>query len=70
MQRLHTLILALITSLGLSGCSSVYGLTGDVLSSYAVEHMAPYVLSSEDMYMACEDGRSIGNLLMSFEHAA
>jgi len=38
-----------------------------VLSTYAVEHMAPYVLSSEDMYMACEDGRSIGNLLMSFE---
>ncbi|MEC9465388.1 MAG: hypothetical protein VX834_06370 [Myxococcota bacterium] len=67
MQKLHTLILALITSLGLSGCSTLYGVTGDVLSNYAVDHMAPYVLASEDIYMACEDGRSIGNLLMSFE---
>ena len=51
-----------------TGCSGfIYGTTGDIISDYAVEHMGPYVLGSSDIQMACEDGRSIGNLLMSFE---
>lgn len=51
-----------------TGCSGfIYGTTGDVISDYAVEHMGPYVLGTGDIQMACEDGRSVGNLLMSFE---
>ncbi|MEE2960985.1 MAG: hypothetical protein VYA34_09595 [Myxococcota bacterium] len=54
-----------VIMLATSGCS-LYGMVGDAVGSYAVDEMVPYVLSTSDLDMACEDGRSIGNLLMSF----
>jgi len=67
-NRLFSIGFSLVlVSMG-TGCSGfIYGTTGDIISNYAVEHMGPYVLGSSDIQMACEDGRSIGNLLMSFE---
>jgi len=49
-----------------SGCS-VYKVTGDTLSGYTAEHLAPYVLGTDDVGMACEMGVSMGPLLLSFE---
>ena len=50
----------------LSGCS-IHAITGDTLGEYAVEHMGPFVMGTEDLKMACEDGQSTGNLIMSYE---
>lgn len=67
-NRLFSLTFLASLGFSISGCSGfIYGTTGDIISDYAVEHMGPYVLASGDIQMACEDGRSIGNLLMSFE---
>lgn len=49
-----------------SGCS-VNKLTGDTLSQYTADHLAPYVLGTDDVGMACEMGVSMGPLLLSFE---
>jgi hypothetical protein len=63
---LQTLILLTSVCVFHAGCS-IYALTGDSLSGYAVEHMGPYVTGTEDLQMACELGQSFGNLIMSYE---
>ncbi|MBN1947419.1 MAG: hypothetical protein JW797_17240 [Bradymonadales bacterium] len=40
--------------------------TGNLMSSYAVEHMVPDMMASDDLNMACEAGVSMGGFLMSF----
>ena len=47
------------------GCS-VQKTTGKVVSEYAVEHLIPYVIATEDLDMACEMGSSMGPFLLSF----
>jgi hypothetical protein len=48
-----------------SGCS-LYSLTGDVLSNYAVEHLVPHLMTGTDTQVACETGVSLSALLLSF----
>lgn len=59
-------LLCLCAALLLGGCS-INKMTGDTLSSYTAEHLAPYVLGTDDVGMACEMGVSMGPLLLSFE---
>ena len=63
MYMLQMMLLALLT---LSACS-VHTLTGNTMSDYTAEHLAPYILGSDDLEMACELGISMGGFLLSFE---
>lgn len=61
-QCLLTLVMAWLC---LTGCS-VYSLTGKTMTEYTVDHLAPHVLATQDLEMACEMGVSLGPFLMSF----
>ena len=57
--------------LALASCqSAVYSTTGKVMSAYAVDHILPSMMQSDDVGMACETGVSMGSFLMSFERVA
>ena len=59
-------LLVLVTSA--MGCTGFFHKkTGDIMSSYAGDHMVPYMMGSGDLSMACETGVSMGAFLMSFE---
>lgn len=55
----------------LSGCSTIYRSTydnaGTALNIYAKEEMTPYLMSTNDIGMACAMGEATSNLLLSFE---
>ena len=59
-------LISLAGALLLGGCS-INKMTGDTLSAYTADHLAPYVLGTDDVGMACEMGVSMGPLLLSFE---
>ena len=42
-------------------------MTGDLMSDYSVKHMGPFLMTTNDLNMACETGVSMGAYLMSFE---
>lgn len=49
------------------GCKGMlYTTTGDMMGSFAVEHVMPHVMASDDVGMACETGVSMGNFLEAF----
>jgi hypothetical protein len=51
-----------------TGCRSMlYSQTGDVTANFAVEHMTPYVLATDDADAACMTGVALGNFTMAFE---
>lgn len=50
----------------LGGCSIVYKTTGQALTDYSNDAMAPYILTTDDTGMACSTGKSLSNLLLSF----
>jgi hypothetical protein len=57
----------LVTLAAAPGCQRmIYRSTGDVMGSYAVDHMVPEMMASDDLAMACETGVSMGGFLMSF----
>lgn len=59
--------LFLCTALALAGCKgTLYTATGDMMGSFATEHVMPHVMASEDVGMACETGVSMGNFLEAF----
>ena len=50
-----------------TGCTGTFhSTTGDIMSSYAVEHMMPSMMTTDDVGMACETGVSMGAFLVSF----
>ena len=61
--------LALVGSaiLALQGCGVVYKATGDVLVSFGRSEMLPYMMTYDDVRMACVTGEAQTPLLMSFE---
>jgi hypothetical protein len=59
-------VVHVISLIFLWNCST-HAMLGDVLSDYAVEQMAPYLLTTEDLGMACETGVSMGGFLLSFK---
>lgn len=62
-----TRLISFILILTSFNACSVHKMTGDVMSEYTVQHLAPYVLGTEDLSMACEMGASMGPFLLSFE---
>lgn len=61
-------IAVLFALVSVSGCQNfLQRKTGDLMGSYAEEHMVPYMMASGDQGMACETGVSMGAFLMSFE---
>lgn len=56
---------ALALGLAVAGCN-LHAMTGDMMSEYTVEHMGPYLLTTDDLGMACETGVSMTGYLMSF----
>ena len=64
---LMTKLSAALLILGSLSACSVHKMTGDVMSDYTVQHLAPYVLGTDDLGMACEMGASLGPFLLSFE---
>ena len=51
--------------LSISGCS-MDALTGDMMAAFAVNHVGPYTMGTTDLYMACSNGESTGNMLMAY----
>lgn len=55
----------------LSGCGSLYrqayAPTGHVLTNYGTDELTPYLMSTDDISMACSMGESTSNLLLSFQ---
>lgn len=62
---------ALCVVLLLSGCATLsrqgFAPAGYVLDTYAQEELTPYLMTTEDVDMACALGRANSNLLISFE---
>jgi hypothetical protein len=57
----------LLSMLALQGCTPVYKTTGDVLVSYGRAEMTPYLLTYDDLDMACATGEAMTPFLVSFE---
>ncbi len=65
---LRLVLLAAVTAFSGAGCRSMlYSQTGDVTAHFAVEHMTPYVMATDDADMACSTGAALGNFTMAFE---
>ena len=60
----HLIVAVLLCS---NWACSRHSLVGSTMTDYTVNHLAPYLLSSDDMRMACELGVSMGPYLLSFE---
>lgn len=66
-RLVFALALGLATA-GTTGCRSMlYSQTGDVTANFAVEHLTPYVLGTEDADQACQMGAALGNFTAAFE---
>lgn len=57
--------LGLLASLGLTSCS-IYGMAGDKVSEYSLEHVAPYLMGTDDLAMSCATGEAMTSVLLSF----
>ena len=51
----------------LQGCSVIYKTTGDILVNFGRSEMTPYLLTYDDMGMACATGEGLTPFLVSFE---
>ncbi len=56
----------LVSAALLSACS-IHALTGDMLTDYTIHHVTPYLMTTDDIGMACETGQSLGSQLLSYE---
>ncbi len=55
------------TTLALTGCSTaIYKVTGDTMTKMGEDVMLPYLLSTDDTYIACASGEALGPLMLSF----
>lgn len=58
---------ALMLVLLLQGCSIIYKTTGDILVNFGRSEMTPYLLTYDDVDMACTTGTAFTPFLASFE---
>ncbi len=65
-MRLHATCLALFLSAGLGGCS-MHALTGDMLNDFTVQHMTPYLMSTDDVGIGCETGVSLVSMVLAYD---
>ncbi len=55
------------TTLALTGCSTaIYKVTGDTMNNIGQDIMLPYLLTTDDTYIACASGEALTPLLLSF----
>ncbi len=55
------------TTLALTGCSTaIYKVTGDTMNNIGQDVMLPYLLTTDDTYIACASGEALTPLLLSF----
>lgn len=66
-QRLCRFAGLLALALMLQGCSIIYKTTGDILVSFGRSEMTPYLLTYDDVEMACTTGTAFTPFLASFE---
>ena len=57
-------LLSFCSLLALTPACSVHKLTGEVMSEYTNQHLRPYLLSRQDLDMACELGVSMGSFIL------
>lgn len=62
-----TITLLIPLMLVLQGCTPVYKTTGDILVNYGRAEMTPYLLTYDDLDMACATGEAMTPFLVSFE---
>ena len=65
--RRAALFVASAFAVALQGCTPVYKTTGDILVSYGRAEMTPYLLTYDDLDMACATGEAMTPFLVSFE---
>ena len=63
--RLASLAVALSPSVGCKGF--MYSQTGAVTTGFAVDHMTPWMMSRDDVDLACQTGSGLGEFTASFE---
>lgn len=59
-----------IVTISAVSCSLVYNVTGRTISSYAEDHLIPYMLQSKDLDSICSAGVSLAPLIASFERVS
>jgi hypothetical protein len=63
----HSIVCALAAAASLAGCkSTMYGMTGDTMAGFTVDHATPYLMESDDADMACKTGAAMGAFVASF----
>lgn len=63
---IHSSLWLMISICIIPACSR-HSLVGSTMTDYTIEHLSPYLLSTDDVRMACELGVSMGPYLLSFE---
>ncbi|TGM10058.1 hypothetical protein EHQ76_01045, partial [Leptospira barantonii] len=59
------LLFVTIVTINASSCSLVYNVTGRTISSYADDHLIPFMLESKDLDSVCNAGVSLAPLIAS-----
>lgn len=67
LRTIASRFLLLILMLTFAGCSTVYKGTGDLMISYADDEVVPYLLTTEDVDMACTMTEAFSSFFFSFE---
>ncbi len=71
LNRILVFFTVTLMVLTLTGCGilyrQMYPTTGRVLSHYGTNELTPYLMSTNDIPMACSMGEATSNLLLSFE---
>ncbi len=63
----HMTVCVLAAAASLAGCkSTMYGMTGDTMAGFTVDHAMPYLMESDDADMACQTGAAMGAFVASF----
>ncbi len=71
MSRSATAIVAAGVAMWLGGCTgTLHSATGSTMSSYASQHMVPYLMTSPDAAYACSVGNALGPFIASFERVS
>ncbi|RHX79204.1 hypothetical protein DLM77_14795 [Leptospira yasudae] len=69
-SKFGLLLFVTIVTINALSCSLVYNVTGRTISSYAEDHLIPFMLQSKDLDSVCNAGVSLAPLIGSFERVA
>lgn len=68
--RFGFLLFVTVVTINTVSCSLVYNVTGRTISSYADDHLIPFMLESKDLDSVCNAGVSLAPLIASFERVS